>query len=194
MSKTILTTCAISSLALGQAMSAVITFDFGDVVNNFTANTPKETSSGGSGFIFRVTETSPDGTSGNVFTQNNPQFHIDNIDSSKTTTASIQVFDGADVAQIFSLKGVGQLIVQSTDQMVGMLGATPVWTIDSSNAADVAANGIAGNVDRIEWSVTNGAQFGHVIRNGVTVDIVPEPSTALLTGLAGLALLRRRRA
>ena len=199
MFKTIMAVGAVSSLALGQAMSAVTTFDFTDVVNNFTPNTPQQTTSGGGGFVFRVTETSPGGTSGNVFSQQTPaQIYIDNGGgNTNTTTATIQIFDGSDVAQIFSLEGVGQLIVQATtDLMVGKLGGATVWTIDSTNASDAATNGIPGNVDRIEWSVTEGAAFGHVIRNGITVDIVgpvPEPSTALLAGLAGFALLRRRR-
>jgi len=68
----------------------------------------------------------------------------------------------------------------------GGLTSTATWWEDSTNAT-TAAVPVGGKTDATSGAVFSGG-------TGVTFSVVPEPTTLGLAGLAGLGLLRRRRA
>ncbi|MFT6863047.1 MAG: hypothetical protein ACJAVK_001608 [Akkermansiaceae bacterium] len=93
----------------------------------------------------------------------------------------------------------------------GNVHGEQVWTGGQSNGAPVAGQEV-GNVGNTNWGSSNANNTGRVWNRGnqandtnvnsfyalsdpltVTTAAIPEPSSALLGGLAGLLLLRRRR-
>lgn len=78
--------------------------------------------------------------------------------------------------------------VRSTSETATTIGSTLIENTDYVKFSGVTANGAG--VLTIAWS--NVAGQGAL--NGMQVQLVPEPSAALLGGLGMLALLRRRRA
>lgn len=108
----------------------------------------------------------------------------DGTNTFQITTANNQLSEelgtGAPFANYitFTLSSVGG-VASLTDSLGGNHGA-------------VAAFG-TGGIDRVVFGAFSGSGFGSTTWNNIDVDVVPEPSSALLLGLASLALLRRRR-
>ncbi|QQL44944.1 PEP-CTERM sorting domain-containing protein [Sulfuriroseicoccus oceanibius] len=64
---------------------------------------------------------------------------------------------------------------------------------DSEGGNNAIASAGTGSSDRLIFGTTSSGSLGSTTWNSVTLDSVPEPSSALLTGLGGLALILRRR-
>lgn len=157
------------------------------------------------GVALRFTQTSTGVNAGGLSLADNtgsgapaPQFFVGNTNASSTgtvtTDVTIEVVNSAGTPQPFTLQNISVLGVRVGDNFEGFSGAVSQWAITGTANINDAAPSVVAEVDRIEWNVVGG-EFGHFVRNSVTVDtaVVPEPSVAFLTVFGVLGLVRRRR-
>lgn len=197
----ILAALAVTTLASNAATIATTSFESSedagftnDVNNNYTVTTGGATwSTGGTGnYAGSWTGQSLTGTQSSVIGNNPTLGHFITVDP----TGSGGVGSIAFSWERFTTT-TGDLTVQwTTDSLVG----APTWTDAATiNIAGGAAGGwaselaIINQVGDVKVRLFLGNGSGGVSIDDVSVTAVPEPSSAALLGLGGLALILRRR-
>jgi hypothetical protein len=137
-------------------------------------------------FIFHVTKDTSTGLlliGGTNNTNGVPREDLETLPGYATITAA----GWYSFKHVFRDAGNGSLAV---DLIVTDSSDSPVFQTTRNNAADLLATVVGGN--RYAWFTANTIAAGVNIDNH-SLNLVPEPATLGLLGLAGLALGRRRR-
>ena len=196
MYKKLIVAAVCATLAL-PAMATIATFDWNGTPSNWSGTPILDNDNEGNGYVTTTT--------GRIFNAGGheliqtPAIGAAYGNQVQIGTIALQSGSQFDV-QTFTvgLTGVAGFSPNPWGTIEGKLGGATVWTVSYAGGAgqvmtlDDTAAPLAGQIiDSMTWSTDTGS-WGNTFDN-LVIDVVPEPATIGLLGLAGAALYVRRK-